>query len=56
MSLGILSLVGVLIGIEFTLRIIDYLYTRKGCCMGNDKKAEQRHKKVEKGREAVKES
>ena len=56
MSLGVLSLVGVLIGIEFTLRVIDYLYTRKGRCMGNVEKARQRHKKVKKGRETVKES
>ena len=34
----IISLVGALVGIEFTLRIIDYLYTRKSYSVGNNKK------------------
>ncbi len=36
--MGIISLVGAVLGIEFILRFVDYLYTRKNDCMGNHKK------------------
>jgi hypothetical protein len=34
----IISLVGALVGVEFTLRTIDYLYTRKSFSVGSHKK------------------
>ncbi len=35
---SVISLVGVVVGIELILRFVDYLYTRKGNCMGSHKK------------------
>jgi len=36
--IGIISLVGVVVGIELTLRFVDYLYTRKSHSLGSHKK------------------
>jgi len=39
------SMIGVLFGIEFTLRFVDYLYTRKSRCLGSDTKHKRNKKK-----------
>jgi hypothetical protein len=50
--MGIISLVGVVVGIELSLRVVDYLYTCKTyvlgslgkCCIGSHKKIKRRCK------------
>jgi len=56
MSLDVVGFMGALIGIEFSLRIIDYLYTRKNCSLGNVKKNKLRNKTNKTNRKKTKET
>jgi uncharacterized protein (UPF0303 family) len=47
----VISLVGVVVGIELTLRVIDHLYTRKIHSLANHNYVKRKHKKVKTYRE-----
>jgi len=52
--LSLWVVVGVIFGIEFVIRVTDYLHSRKSHSLGNHQKTEDYHKTVKAYREKVK--
>jgi hypothetical protein len=50
---GVISMIGAVVGIEFILRVVDYLYTRKVRSLGSHKKSTKHSKAYKKNRKTI---